>query len=354
MRTGIATEGRLSSYVRAQLGRARYYAGRLSGRRPRSLEAAAAARCTLAPAEEAIRIPPRMLEGHLDRIRGGAEGEPPGEAIEQLCRRWVRHEATTMCVLENVVLLGSRLYAGDATADLFRGEEFGPNDIAELDEVVLASTHAGARWFGHLIHDEFPLQLLASELGHPIAHARPLYPHEPDYRAIFGVRRPPTVAGFFARRCITLVDHAQNASKRARYAKMRSRVVRPPGPATRVFVRRSGGARRVIANEVALVERLVREGFEVVEKGIDPVDRVVDLCARAERIVGLDGSHMAPCVMVAPTDADIVTILPPDRVSAVLLDVASAVDLGTATYIAEGSLEGDLFVDPEALLRLVA
>lgn len=338
-----------ASYVRAHLGRLRYYAGRVVKGSPPSLAEVASARCLLSPAEPAPRTPPRMVDGHLERIRSGAEGEPAPQAIEQLTRRQVVHDPTTMLVLEDVALVGHRLFVGRASMDLFRGSHEG--EFVERDEVVLASTHAGSRWFGHFVHDELPLQLLAETLGPPIAHERPLYPHEPDYRAVFRVRRPPSARGFVARRCLVLIDHAQNESKRARYARMRMSLSTVRGPSTRVYVRRSGGARRVLANEEQLIDRLLRNGFTVLEKGIDPVERVVDLCTRAEQIVGLDGSHMAPCVLLAPDGAEIATIVPPDRVSAVLLDVAAATGHRTATYIAEGSLEGDLFVDPDALIR---
>jgi capsular polysaccharide biosynthesis protein len=165
------------------------------------------------------------------------------------------------------------------------------------------------------------------------------------------------LSSFFARRCTVLVDHAQGADKRRRYAAMRARVPRAAGPRTRVYVRRTGGDRRVLREEEALIAALERRGFVVLVKGVDPVERVVDLCSRAEQIVGLDGSHLAPCLLIAPEGAELVTVVRPGRVSLALYEFAQAAGIRTAVYVSDGEAavgrEEELSVDVDALLRFV-
>ena len=148
------------------------------------------------------------------------------------------------------------------------------------------------------------------------------------------------------------MDHSQNASKRDRYQQMRAQVPRAPGPSTRVYVRRSGGARRVMRGEDQLVQQLVRRGFTVITNGDDSVARFVEACSRAEQIVCVDGSHVAPALLMAPASCEFVNICPPQRVTLTLCDVARSAGLRTAVYMGEDAGE-DFTVDAEDLLRFV-
>ena len=346
--------------MRAQAQRAGHQLGRvvnkLLRRRAPELREAAVERRVLSPAEREEVEPPRMPEGHLERILSGWEREPAHFVVDRLTRREVQHDASEALTLRDAVLIGPELYAGAFRANLFRGERPGLHDVPEFDEVILSTTRAGARWFGHFVHDELPLQLLAHELGHAVAHARPLFRDEPSLRRLFGVAQPTVLKGFRARRCTLLVDHAQNASKRARYRRMQANVPREPGPSTRVYLQRTGGERRELQGEEALLERLLREGFTILRAGEEPVERVVAACSRAEQIVSVDGSHLAPALFSAPRGTELVTVSPPARVSTVPPDVARASGLRAAVFIGSpaASLEEPSFTgDADELLRFL-
>jgi len=306
---------------------------RLLGEPARDFRQLAVVHQVLAPAETLAYAPPRLPPGHLDRIVAGWEDEPREQVIGRLTRHELTHDATEAYTLHDVALLGDRLYGAGMRHSLHRGRMPWPHEMAIFSEVVMAASYPGSRWFGHLIHDDFPTQLLARELGTPVAQARPPYSEEAAFRQVFGVPSPRIVKGFFACRCTILVDYAQNASKRARYARMRARVERPAHRGKPVYVRRGGGELRRIQEESELVRALEARGFEVLDNRRDSVERMCAVCSQASQIVTVDGSHAAPCVFLAPAGAELLDISPPDRVSDTMIDVAGAAGLLKALYV---------------------
>lgn len=340
------------AWGQVQARRGRYYAGRLLRRPFRPWQSTAVERVVLSPQETLPCAPLRMPVEHAQRVRGGFEGEPIAPLIEQLTRTTWTHAATEAFVLENAALVGHKLFTGDSNIDLFSGAAPRMRDVEAFDHVVLASTYAGTRWFGHFIHDDLPLQMLAATLGTAVSQARVPFDDEPPYRALFGIAAPRALPGWFARRCSVVVDHGQNAGKRARFEQMRQRVPRAAGPATRVYLRRTGGMRRVLHGEDRLLEELSRRGFTVLAHGEDPVERFIDVCSRAEQIVSVDGSHIAPALLIAPRGCEIVNVMPPERVSLVILDVARSAGLRAAVYIGERGGD-EISVDVDDLLRFI-
>lgn len=312
---------RFPTHQSARLG---YYLRRLLRRPLAEPDEVAIAREVLSPEETRPHTPPRMVRGHLERIKSGWDGEDAGVLIQRMFSAERQHAATVAYTLQDVVLVGPRLLSGRAYVDLCRGNSPGLREVADFDEVTLASCWTGARWFGHCIHDEFPLQLLAAELGNPVAHARPPYRDEPAYRDVFGIPAPRTTPGFYARRCRVIQDFAQNASKRARYAQMRANVARVNAPSVRVYIQRDGGERRQLKDEERLMESLASRGFVILNNGRDSVAHIADVCSRAEQIVTVDGSHAAPALLLAPHGAELVVISPPDRVTDIMLEIGEA------------------------------
>jgi capsular polysaccharide biosynthesis protein len=334
----------------------RYYLGRLLRHRRRAIDEVATARTVLSPPEVTRRRRPRLAPGHEQRIQSDSEGAAPEEIRRALLAQEVHHDATVAYTLRDVALHGAAYFCGLHKGDLYRSRRKVHFRPAGFDRAVLASTYTAARWFGHLLHDDLPLQLLARDLGPPIAHARSVYPHEPDYRRLFNVPAPAWHPSLFARELVVLVDYAQNASKRARYRTMRQAVPRPPAGAarTRVYVRRAGGPARPAENEELLIEALVRRGFEVIHKSVDPVERVLALCSRAVQIVGIDGSHMVPPLFLAPEDAEILFLVPSHRTQQVLWHVADALGLRTALYVGlQKDASSPLCLDVDDLVAFV-
>jgi len=324
----------LAAWTRAHLTVVGYFTGRVLGRSFRSFQDSARDRFAICAAETETVKPPRIR--NAERIVDGRSNSGVRAYLEQTA---VEHAATEAFVLRNVALVGNRLYTGASNLHLWRSESkrAGVTEVEELADVVFASTYSGARWFGHFIHDELPLQMLAPALGAPVANARPIYEQEPAYRSIFGVAPPARRRAFFARRCTVLEDYAQNSSKRARYRRMQSNVRRALGSPTRVYARRVGGRARTMRDEDRVAAALSRLGFEIISNA-DPIERIVDACTRAVQLVSTDSSHVAPMLFLMPRGGEFVQVNAPVMTTN-LLDVARALGHRTAVYVGQGVRE---------------
>jgi capsular polysaccharide biosynthesis protein len=274
-----------------------------------------------------------------------------------------RHQAgaTRALFLKDVVLFDRAFYAGMHKEDLFRGRGFRrtlfSEPAADLDQAVLSTSYAGARWFGHFLHDDLPLELLASGMGRMVGHARPPYPHEPGWRKALDTPGPEMYGAVRARELIVLDDIGQNPEKRRRYATLRGRLTTRRNGPDRIVIRRpaSAGETRAIREEDALWERLQNEGFRIIDPSTLHVDELLQQCAGASLVVSVDGSHAVPALYLARPDAVFLVIYPPSRVSVQLPQMATFYGLRAAMFIGE-PIEGTTSVfnvDPDELLRLI-
>jgi Glycosyltransferase 61 len=247
------------------------------------------------------------------------------------------------------------LYRGDLYSTLgwralWRGE------TGELAQCILATTYSGTRWFGHFLHDELPLQELVSSLGAGVGHLRPSHKHEPGWRAALGVKAPPSYASLRVRELVLIDDCGQNPAKRSRYRKLRSRVSGFPRGHDRIFLRRSrspGSEDRHIVNSDEVEERLVQEGFHVVDTGHITVDEMLKRCMGASIIVSVDGSHATPSFYFGGRGACLLFIYPPKRVSVLLPRLAQFYGMIGAMFIGEpvSRSDSEFRVDPDELMR---
>lgn len=311
----------------------------------------------ISPSETRPYVRPRMIESHIERMRASAAQEPIGELIARLKRDEWSHDATVAYTLQDVALVGSRLYAGAGSTsniDLDKGRWPSLCEVPHLDTVALGTTYAGTRWFGHVLQDEFPLQLLASEHGTLVGHARQAYRDEASLRAAFGVPEPRVLPGFVARRCTVFVDYAQNASKRARYAHMRKQLPASSETGARVYIQRAGGNARALREEGLLMERLVERGFTVLNNGRDSPERMLGLLSGASQMVSVDGSHAAVAMLSMPVGSETCWVLPPQRCTDTMENVSQSAGLQTALFIGErGDAAGSFSVDVDELLNFV-
>jgi hypothetical protein len=274
-----------------------------------------------------------------------------------------RHLAreTRAYLLRDALLIDRNIYSGLHKQDLCRG----PGSIAALtreragtlDQAVLASCYSGTRWFGHFLHDELPLQMLARTLGTAVCHARPEYRHERAWRSLLEVDRPADYGLLHVRRLIVIDDIGQNHGKRERYQTLRARLSDLPAGYERVYLRRSTteGECRAPVNVAAIEDCLTREGFAIVDTAADTPQEIVRKCAGASVIVSLEGSHAVPALFLARAGACVLFICPPRRVDFILAQIAGFFGLRGALFIGEpvANSEESFSVDPDELAHAI-
>jgi hypothetical protein len=316
----------------------------------------------IAPGVDEPHVPLYIPESHFGRIEAHAppyQHQPVSSLLAAIRQERHRGGATRAYLLRDAFLLGQRIYCGLYQGDLYSTlgwRALWRANTAEIAEGVMASTYSGARWFAHLLYDEFPLQELASTLGNSVGHVRPAYPHEPGWRAVLGVPAPPAYAAVRARKLIWVDDCGQNLAKRSRYQSLRSRVTGFANGHDRVFLRRNpfpAGEVRRIVNGAEVEDRLVREGFHIVDTGQVTVDEMLTRCMNASMVVSVEGSHAAPAYYFARRGACLLSLYPPRRVSVLMPRLASFYGQVGAMFVGEPSAEGDsdFYVNPDELIR---
>jgi hypothetical protein len=323
-----------------------------------------AAACLADVAERTWEIAPGAIEPpyqifikeeHLKRPCGSVVGQSIAQIIRDI--RPAQHIAapSTAFLLRKATLSCGNLYVGMHKRDLYRSAALPPkrwlSSAPVLDSVVFTGLYASSRWFGHLLHDEFPLQLLGAELGPMVSHRRRVYEDEPDWREVFGIAAPPSYERFVADELIIVEDFAQNPSKRQRYARMRNRLRHLSAGHERIYLQRTKGEARRLVNEAELLRRLEPEGFVVVDSAVGVVE-LLRLCTRARIVITIDGSHASPMYYLADDGARIMFMLPPQRATPTMACLATMHGLRGGMFIGELA-EGDALgfrVDVEEFL----
>ncbi len=351
---------RLRYFAGAAVTAARYNVRRGLGVSARGLEDIALKSWEIAPAVDEPHVPLFIPESHFDRILASS---PPFVPIPELIAdiRSDRHlgAATRAFLLRDAILFRQHVYCGLHRGDLYSTLDWRAlwhAETAEIDQGVLASSYAGARWFGHLLHDELPLQVLAESIGSPVAHSRPTYQHEPGWRSALDVSIPPSYAVLRAHELVWIDDRGQNPAKRDRLQALRGRLAGRPKGHDRVFLRRpvSGGEARQIVNVDEVERKLEQAGVRIVDTGRLSVEELLKECLGASMVVSIEGSHAAPAYYFAGRGACVLFVYPPQRVSVLMPRMAGFYGQVGGMFIGEpveGDRNGDFRVDPDELVR---
>ena len=313
------------------------------GRSLPDVELAAVDRWVIAPAT--IRhVPPAIfLPGQLDRMRGVAFGSVD-EILHSLHGAFDAHEPETLGFhLREADLVDGVLYAARGIRNLRRRRRRRPAYLrpAEIATGALYESWVGNRWFGNWLSDDCLTYALAADYGEPVTTAPCTQGHMRSYEAKLGLQPRRVTSAHFSE-LIVFRDLGHNAGKAARADRARQRLMTGRAPATPhpgVFLLRGeAGERRMLANERAVADTLARRhGFTVVDPLACSVDGIVDVCAGARVVIGVEGSHLVHALMVMPRTATLLVIQPPDRVVSVLKMITDREGQTFAFVIGEGS-----------------
>jgi len=316
---------------------------RLARRRP-SFASAAVERWEIAPAERLLRRPATLLSGQLERIRN-TEFASPQEVVTVF--RGLEDPsvpATRAMRFRDVDLHDGVLYAGGAEFHLRPRSAFRPIFRRPEGEIsgAIYDSWPGNRWFGNWIMDDCLTYMLAAAEGTPLTTALQGTGHMSRYEALLGMK-PLRVSSTRIRELVMFEDQGNNSNKAARAEDMRNRLLqgRPVKPVTGVFLLRgTQGAKRLLSNEMEIAERLEAEyGFHVLDPMQTDMDAIIEACAGAEIVVGVEGSQLVHGLAVMPRGAALLTLQPPDRVTVVLKLMTDRRDQRFAAVIGEGGTD---------------
>lgn len=201
---------------------------------------------------------------------------------------------------------------------------------------VLASGVAGSSWFGHWLEDELPLLMAVNQIGPTVSHARLLYGHEPSYLRKLGLEPPRQFDAAVFDDFVIVDEFGQNADKVKRFAQMRKQLKAEAGGSGRIYLRRGKtGALRQLEREDDLIDKLLNEGFSIVDIEHASLDELARTCAGASIIIGIEGSHLAHALFLAPEACLFVILNPPYQVHTTVADLAPFMGLHAAMFVCE-------------------
>lgn len=324
------------------------------------LEALCERQWTVCPASETMLRPALYPPGALERI---AQLSPyRNQAGEDRMVHGGRYplRATLARTLRHVDVVEGHLYCkgsewavGVGEAPLWLPPRASEPPIAQANMV---STSSGTLFFGCLLLDDFPLELLAEDPRQNVSLPSKPSGHEAGYRELLGLVPKVTLHRAHIAHMTWFSDPPFNDSKAARYRTLRRELrqrITEPGGTGRVYLRRGlAGQRRVMANEAELEAVLTAHGFTVIDPMACTAAEIARLSLEARLVVSIEGSQISHAQFSMADRAALLVIQPPDRFCMQYKEFTDALDMRFGFVVGRPGAEG-FTVDIGELLRLV-
>jgi hypothetical protein len=223
---------------------------------------------------------------------------------------------------------------------------------------ALYESWVGNRWFGCWLMDDCLTYQLAVHAGKPLTTNATRW-HMDRYEELQSMK-PERISDTHFSELILFDDQHNNSNRMERAAAQRAQLAngRDVSPTEGVFLLRGDtGDRRRLTNEIELAELLAKKyGIRPLALKECSTDQLLDACAGAKLVIGVEGSHLVHGLAVMPAGGAIITIQPPNRVTTALKLMSDRLGIRFCALIGEGSTE-HFYVNPdevEAMLDTVA
>lgn len=289
------------------------------------------------------------LEGQLDKATAPIPGFDALEnelGIAKITE--VRHAPTLRYTLSNCIVhdAGFDIPGGVWRKKRISRPDFLTQPITELASLSYCMSSVSHQYFGHWLQDAYTSALLARPDEGLLLDAPVDVGHAADYVRAAGLK--PLPAGvYLARELHFYQDYSQGPSKRARITELRARLQTaiPDGdrykPGSSVYFRRGhSGVPRLIENEDELMRALSARGFEVFDLEGASMTEIHQRFRHAHTVVSIEGSHQCHLTFSLPRGAILISLMPSDRFTMVLLGYARAIELLWGCVVIERSIHG--------------
>lgn len=306
----------------------------------------------MAEAETRVFPPAIFLPNQLDRITATIFGDDQ-ETRDAFMNGGTREIGPTIAGrFRDVDLVDGVLYKGAAEHHLRARKKRLP--LAGRPQRSMSGaiydSWIGLRYFGNWLMDDTETYRLAETVGKPITTLAQSSGHRAAYESLLGMV-PDRVAGdVHFDEVVLFRDLANNSGKMARAADRRERLSkgRNTTPKPGVFLLRGRtGDTRILENEAELADRLYQRHGIVPLQALDhSADEIMDACAGARLLIGVEGSQLTHALAVMPAGGTALVIQPPDRVTAALKLMTDRLELYFALVVGIGTVNG-FRIDPD-------
>lgn len=312
----------------------------------------------VAPEESRSAPPAFHLPGQFERVTKLSPFASTLEEERKLLRGSAssKHGATRAFLLEDVLLVDGVLYKNAGRMHLHRRTRRVPPMRAEEEEraSALYCSFAGNRYFGNWLIDDCTRYPLALEHGLPVTSKAVVpSPQMLQYEALLGMQPHRRDLARF-RKLVVFEDVGQNRHKHRRFKSLGDRLLggRTCAAHPGVFILRGkAGERRLLHNELQIAERLQKaRGFRVIDPMTLSAAAIVEACAGARAVVGVEGSQLVHGLVLLPPGGSLLVLQPPDRYCSLFKDLT---DRDAQKFgIVVGTQAGDGFtIDPDEVER---
>lgn len=279
----------------------------------------------IAPGEATLSPPAIYLPGQLERVTGWEAKRfypyvHPARTMEGGIS--AQQGPTRAYLIKDVWMIDGALYKGNASHWLSLKPSTFPRVKVEyeIERGAAFCTQNGNTWFGTWLMEDCPTYALAINEGIPITTAPsaryPLFTQGPAYEDWLGMQ-PLRVRSAYFKELVLFDDVSNNRSRHQRYRamgdKLLSHVDHSAHPG--VFILRgSEGDLRLMRNELEVAEHLrTHRGFRVINPLKCDVPTIVEACAGARTVIGVEGSQLVHGVNVLRTGGTVLALQPPNR-----------------------------------------
>lgn len=312
----------------------------------------------VAPATVATAPPALYLPHELDKVTACTDLTNFDRETKRLRGGRREHAATVAYRIPGATILEGSVYKGPLRYPLVL-EKRAPWSAARASpeqrgDEVLACSLFGTLFFGHWVTDDLTLELAAAALGTPLAVSRAPYGHEPAYRRVLDLPRPPTATHARCRSLTVLEDASLNQFKRQRYQELRRRLQSrfPPAGRHGVLLRRgSSGRRRVLVNEPEVEAFCQSRGFAVIDPQAMPVEQLMQQMMGAAIVIGVEGSQLAHGLLAMSDDGVLLVLEPPHLFNNTFKDHTDCLELGYAFVVGSRAAQDGFRIDLDELAR---
>ncbi len=292
-------------------------AKRIFRRELADIERSASKSWIIHPEESTVSPPAIFLPGQLERIEAWPY-QDVDPAMSMAGGLTIKHLATKCWQIDDALLIQGRL-AKNWSVRQFHGARHTMPLMRIADEIDVGAVYCstvGTIYFAHWLMDDCLTYLLAEQYGPPIATAKGVWAHTQGYENLLGMHSQRYEA-VLIKKAFVFEDIGQNTGKRLRAERVRQKLlqrwngVRHPG----VFILRgASGQRRVLRNEMELAQRLqATRGFRIVAPESMSVLEIVDACAGADIVMGVEGSQLIHGMAELQKGHGVLTLQPPRR-----------------------------------------
>jgi Glycosyltransferase 61 len=301
--------------------------------------------------EEPVDVAPSIyLPGHFDRIKSTNTSTDLTLAHQHAHETHLVHGKTLLYNMGEVrmwnglILQDRRRYLLRRVNSRERFEEI------DLDSALIADTDEGHEFFGHWLRDDTTTSLIGTASMPPIFMQKVQYPQAPEYERLMDIRYLHAKNGR-VKNLHLVFDFSQNSHRVGRYLSMRQRIqdkLQPkPSSYAGVFIARGKmGIKRSLTNEKAVIDHLVKRGFDIIYPEQMTVSEIQTRLWDAPMVICVEGSAHQHALRPMALNGGLIHLQPPYRFVDIAKGVFNSLGRQYGFYVcAEGQNPEEFYLD---------